>query len=129
MSNVFTLDSLREATIRKFEPTKVGLKDGSVVELKSLLRLGNKTREAVIASITDMQAVTGEGEDGEMSPEESDLLVESISKVFNLIASSPAKLLKELDDPDPLIKVSLMSDVLNRWIGGTQLGEADSSPS
>jgi hypothetical protein len=129
MSNVVTLDSLRESTIRKFEPVKIGLKDGSEVELKSMLRLGKKSRDAVFETITDMQSITGDSDSEEMSSEESDLLIESISKIFNLIASSPAKLLKELDDPDALIKVTLMTEVLNVWIGGAQLGEASNSPS
>lgn len=129
MSNVFSLDSLREEAVKKFEPVKIGLKDGSEVELKSMLRLGKKSREAVVEAINDMQAISGEGsDDDELSTEESDLLIESVSKIFNLIATSPAKLLKELDHQDPLIKVTLMTDVLNVWIGGAQLGEARNSP-
>lgn len=130
MSNVFTLDSLREETVRKFEPVKIGLKDGSEVELKSMLRLGKKSRDAVIETINDMQSISGDNSvDDDLSTEESDLLIESISKIFNTIANSPAKLLKELDDPDPLIKINLMTEVLNVWIGRAQLGEASNSPS
>lgn len=129
MSNTFSLDDLREVTVKKFQPVKITLKDGFDVELKSVLRLGKKSREAVMETIQDMQSLSdNDSDDDDLSTEESDLLIEAVSKIFNLIASSPAKLLKELDHADPLIKVSLMTDVLNLWIGSTKLGEASSSP-
>jgi hypothetical protein len=129
MSNTFTLDSLREETEKKYAPVTIGLSDGSEVELKSLLRLGKKNRESVSETLTDLGTLLdGDGDLDGLSPEESELLVEAISKVINMIASAPAKLLKELDHPDSLIKVSLMTDVLLRWIGATKPGEALNSP-
>lgn len=131
LSNTFTLDALRNETIKKFAPVIIGLSDGSEVELKSLLRLGEKRRKAVLSILEDVQALNGgtANEDSDdLDPDEAALLIESISKILEIIVTNSAQLLKELDHPDLLIKVSIMTEVLNRWIGGAQLGEADNSP-
>lgn len=124
MNNIFTLDSLREETKRKFEPFVVRLADGSDVVLRSVLRLAKADREAVSAALSDFQDLDTESEDDSTL----ELAVEAISKVFNLIADKPAKLLRELDGDDLLFKLSMMSDLLMRWAQETQLGEAKNSP-
>lgn len=124
MTNVFSLDSLKAAAEKKFAPVKIGLSDGSEVSLAPLLRLGKDDRKAVSAALDDVGNLDADDE----SPETLELIVEAISKVFNLITDKPAKLLKELDGPDPLIKLTLMSSVLNSWARETQLGEAGNSP-
>ncbi|ASR77129.1 tail assembly chaperone [Mycobacterium phage MyraDee] len=129
MSNSYSLDDLRSETEKKFAPVKIGLSDGSEVELKSLLRLGKKTRDLVGDTLEDLKSINSDDDDDEeLNEAEAELLVEAIAKILNLIASSPAKLLKELDHPDALIKVTLMTQVLNKWIGGAQVGEAGNSP-
>lgn len=127
MSNTFTLDSLREETIKRYEPTKVGLSDGSVVTLKSILRLKKDERKAVIDAVDGIKDISDEDEDidGEWAEE----VCESIGKVFKLVASSPRKLLAELEHEDPEIKATLYTRLLTNWMGETQLGEAASSPS
>lgn len=124
MSNVFTLDSFREEVTRKFAPVKIQLSDGSLVELRSILRLKEDARKEVVGALNDFGDLDTNSEDESVL----ELVVEAISKIFNLIADKPAKLLSELDSDDLLFKVSLMSDVLVKWGAETQLGEAKNSP-
>lgn len=120
MSNLFTLDSLREETKKKFDPFKIGLSDGSEVTLSSTLRLDSDSRKAVKKALEEINTLS----DKEDTPETYDLLIEAMSKVLNAVADKPAKLLSDLDDDDQLVKASLMTSVLQAWAKETQLGEA-----
>lgn len=128
MSNVFTLDALRQETIRRYAPTEVDLGDGDVVELQSILRLREKDRKAVIAAIEELNAVEYDEDDDDSVIEWSESVVDACSKVFRLVCSSPKKLITRLDHEDPTIKANLFTAVLSRWVGESQLGEAESSP-
>jgi len=129
MSNVFTLDSLREETIKRYEPLGIVLADGSTVELKSVLRLGKKDRESVLAAIEEINKLDDFDEDDDDAVDEYALSVcASVEKVFRLIADKPKRLLSELDHDVPGIKVGLYTAVLSRWMGESQLGEVESSP-
>lgn len=130
MSNVFTLDALRQETIRRYSPTEIDLGDGDTVELKSLLRLGEKDRKAVVSAIEEINDLEfDEDDDDEDSIAEwSESVVDACSKIFKLVASSPKKLIAGLDHEDPTIKANLYTAVLTRWVGESQLGEAASSP-
>lgn len=123
-SNVFTLDNLRAETKKRFEPVRIGLSDGSEVELSSLLRLPKKDRETVVAALEEVNEIDTDSED----TSDLETVVEVISKIFNAIADKPVKLLKELDDPELMVKITLMTEVLNVWARATQLGEASNSP-
>lgn len=124
MSNTFTLDSLREETIKRYEPTKVELPDGSTISLKSTLRLKKDERKAVVAAMDEIKELEDEDD---LTDEWSALVCDAIEKVFRLIASNPRKLLAELDHDDPEIKATLYTSLLSRWMGEAQLGEAESS--
>lgn len=126
MSNTFTLDSLREETIKRYEPTKVELPDGSVVTLKSTLRLKKDERKAVVDAMDEIKELEDEDD---LTEEWSELVCDAIEKVFRLIASNSRKLIAELDHDDPDIKATMYTSLLSRWMGETQLGEAESSPS
>ena len=128
MSNVFTLDALREETIRRYAPTEVDLGNGDTVELSSILRLREKDRKAVLAAIEEINDIEYDEDDDESIVEWSESVVDSCSKIFKLICNSPKKLLPRLDHEDPQIKANLYTAVLSRWVGETQLGEAESSP-
>ena len=128
MSNVFTLDALREETIRRYSPTEVDLGDGDTVELKSLLRLGEKDRKAVLAAIEEINDIESDDDDEESVAEWSEAVIEACSKIFRIISSSPKKLISGLDHDDPTIKANLYTAVLTRWIGESQVGEAKPSP-
>lgn len=126
MSNTFTLDSLREETIKRYEPTKMELSDGTTVSLKSTLRLKKDERKAVVAAMDEIKELEDEDD---LTEEWSALVCDAIEKVFRLIASNSRKLIAELDHDDPEIKAALYTSLLSRWMGETQLGEAESSPS
>lgn len=130
MGNVFTLDALREETIRRYAPTEVDLGDGTSVELQSILRLREKDRKAVMAAIEEINDLDfdDDDDDDEAIAEWSESVVESCEKIFRLVCSSPKKLLVRLDHDDPQIKANLHTAVLARWVGETQVGEAESSP-
>ena len=129
MSNVFTLDALREETIRRYAPTVIDLGDGETVELKSLLKLREKDRKAVLDVIEEINAIDYDEDDDEDAVAEwAELIVEACGKIFKLIASSTKKLVAGLDHEDPTIKANLHTAVLSRWVGESQLGEAKPSP-
>lgn len=130
MSNVFTLDSFKEQLISRYEPTVIELSDGSKVELKSILKIGDKAREAVNEIVDEIKEIpeVDEDEDDEAHEAYAELICEAVAKIFRLITSKSKKLLAELEHEDPEIKAALHTQVLNRWIRGTQLGEAESSP-
>lgn len=118
MSNVFTLDSLREEVESEFAPMKLGLSDGTEVVLRSLLRLKAAERTEVLESLKNLKM----DDDGD-SPERVEHLTQSVSRVLEVIADNGKKFLKELDGD-----LLLMMKVLNRWMEETQVGEAQTSP-
>ena len=130
MSNAFTLDALRDETIRRYAPTVVDLGGGSEVELSSILRLRERDRKAVLAAIESLNEVEydDESDDDVELAEWSDAIVEACTKVFRLITPAHKKLIAKLDHEDPTIKANLFTAVISKWIGESQLGEAESSP-
>ncbi len=128
MTNTFTLDSLREETKKKYAPVVIGLSDDSEVELLSLLRLKKTAREAVLETIEDLKLLREGDDDGDLTDEERDLLVESLSNIFRTVAESRAdELIHALHDEDPDIHLALMMQVLSLWLAGAQVGEARNS--
>jgi len=126
MSNVFTLDALREETIRRYAPTEVHLGDGDTVEMKSVMRLREKDRKTVVELLDELSDLSDD--DDEEDTEWAESITEVCSKIIRLVASSPKKLIAALDHDDPQIKANLFTAVLSRWIGETQVGEAQPSP-
>lgn len=130
MSNTFTLDALINETVRRYAPVEVDLGDGDIIELKALMRLGEKERKSVIASIEEINDLDYDEDcDEEDLSSWSDLVVDSCTKIFRIITGSHKKLVAKLNHDDPIIKANLFTSVLSRWVGESQLGEAKSSPS
>ncbi|WXX09735.1 tail assembly chaperone [Mycobacterium phage MS619] len=134
MTNVFTLDAFREDVRKKYQPVLLEIAEGVTVELKPLLKLGKKAREAVAEAVKEIENLPDEiDEDDEDADELMDEIAEKIcdavGKVFKLIATSPRKLLAELDtEEEPQIRAELYGAVLRTWMRETQLGEAAPSP-
>jgi ABC-type thiamine transport system ATPase subunit len=133
MANVFTLDAIIEETKKKYSPVLIGLSEDVTIEMKPLLKLSKKTREAVIEAVKEMEElpeIDEEDEDvDELLSEYSEKVCEIIAKVFRLICNSPRKLLAELDAAeDPQFRAELYGAVLRTWMRETQLGEAAPSP-
>ena len=125
MTNVFKLDDVRAEAERRYAPTVVEVSDGSTVELRSLLRLGAKQREKVLATVDEINEMKDDEEDEDFA---SELVVDVITRIIETIADKPKKLMKELDHEDPVIRANLYMRVLSTWMRSTQLGEAESSP-
>ncbi|AVP41872.1 tail assembly chaperone [Mycobacterium phage Jsquared] len=133
MTNVFTLDALHAETKKRYEPVLIGLSDDVIVEMKPLLKLGKKSREAVVEAFREFEDIPDIDEDDDESDELVDeyslRVCDIIAKAFRLIATKPKKLIAALDEePDPRIRAELYAAVLNTWKRETQLGEAASSP-
>ncbi|ALA48133.1 tail assembly chaperone [Mycobacterium phage Phlei] len=121
-NNTFSLDDIRAEVERRFAPTIIELSDDSTVELKPLIRLGQKDREAVLNYINEMSELT-DGDDDELENDDwAEIVCDVAEKVLKLVANSPRKLLEALDHDDIEVKASMYSAVLSRWIGDTQLG-------
>jgi|SRR6516225_1004849 len=120
MTNVFTLDALREETRKQFAPFEIGLSDGTTATLSSTLRLTSKDRKAVQEALESIGGLKEDDDDNDTLEK----AVEAMSKVYNVIADKPAKLLADLNDTDLQIKVALMTKVLSAWMGHTEVGEA-----
>lgn len=127
-NNTFTLDALRQEVTRRYAPTEIDLGDGEVVELKSILRLRERDRKLVVDAIEEINKIEVDEDDEDAVLEWSETVIESCSKIFRVIASSHKKLLAGLDHEDPTIKANLYTAVLTRWVGESQLGEAQPSP-
>lgn len=113
MSNVFTLDSLREEADKEFKPFVVTLSDGTEAVLKNILRLNKKSRDAILGAIKGLSA-------DDTTVEE---LAGHVTSIISGVATQPAKLLKDLDG-DLAVSIKL----IEKWMAGTQLPEAESSP-
>jgi len=131
MSNIFTLDSLREETERRYAPLVVELSDGSSVELKSLLRLRKKERDEVVEALNALSDYEDDPDDDEDEAIQawSDLATDACGRIYRIIVKgSTKKLFADLDDDDPTIKANLYTALLNHWVSESQLGEVESSP-
>src|SRR5690606_4567017 len=67
MSNVFTLDSMREELEKQYEPIKVQLSDGSEAVLQNLLRMKKTQRDAVLEKLDELASLQQKEEAGELS--------------------------------------------------------------
>ncbi|QXN73862.1 tail assembly chaperone [Mycobacterium phage Eaglepride] len=122
MSNVFTLDSLREEADKTFAPVKVELSDGTHVTLRNLLRLAKNDRKKILAALEELRNDDKEGEGKTL--DEIDKMVDSVTEILKLVAGrDSAKLVKELDGD-----LGLLMGVLNNWLEATAPGEAQNSP-
>ncbi|QGH79695.1 tail assembly chaperone [Gordonia phage Anon] len=125
MPNIFKLDDIRLEAERRYAPTVIELGEDKSVTLTALLRLGEKDRKEVLDIVGKIHEV-----DEDLEEAEAEAAVTAITeKLFEKIADKPKRLLKALDDEDSAIKSALHMQVLSAWMHGSQLGEAESSPS
>lgn len=122
MSNVFSLDSLREEVEKEFSPVAITVSDGTDITLRNLLRLPKKEREAVLAKLKELNKV-GEDHDDDETPEEVDQLIEHATQILMLVADNGRKLIKELGGD-----LAVIMKVLEVWMETAQPGEAKPSP-
>lgn len=113
MSNLFTLDSLREEADKDFRPFVVTLSDGTEAVLKNILRLNKKAREAILEAINGLSS-------DDTTVEE---LAGHVTSIISGVSTNTSKLLKDLDGD-----LAVSMKLIEKWMAGTQLPEAESSP-
>lgn len=118
MSNVFTLDALREEVEREFAPIKIGLSDGTDATLKSMVRLPKKTRDAVLDTLGSLED-SGDSE----SADDIQKMLDAATSILELVADKGKQLTKEIGGD-----LALTMKVLEAWLAATQPGEARNSP-
>jgi hypothetical protein len=114
-NNVFTLDAMREEIEKKFAPVKIGLRDGSEVTLRNLVRLPKKDRVEVLGLLEGLEE-DGKGDD--VSLDEVQDILDVVGKILPIVAESPArgrKLVSEIGDD-----YALTTKVLETWMGASQ---------
>ena len=129
MTATFTLDNLRTSVKRKFEPVTISLDEDTTISLPSVLRLGKKDREAVSEILDDLKNFDdGEDDDEDLSDAETELVIDTISSLFKRISPKSKKLVAAIEDEEPLVQLSILTEILNAWFERTQPGEASDSP-
>lgn len=118
MSNIFSLDDLREEVEREFAPVTIELSDGTEVTLRNLLRLPKGQRRDVVDTLKVLEAVDG-SDDSDVEE-----LLYAATSVLEIVADHGKKLTKELDGD-----LAVTMKVLERWMEATQPGEAKRSGS
>jgi hypothetical protein len=111
MSNVFSLDSLREEIEKEFAPLQLEIGEKTVT-LSNLMRLPKKKRDSAMA-----QLKTLENED-KLEIDAEAVAVEILADV----SDNPTLLRKALAGD-----IALSMKILNLWMTSTQSGEAESS--
>lgn len=124
MSNVFTLDSMREEIEKEFAPCQIALADGKTVTLRNLLRLPRKNREKVYTLLDELgeaQKVEGDDESNAslLATEKS---AQIALQIIPLVADSEKLGLQLVQSIEEDLALTLR--VFSAWMEGTQSGEA-----
>lgn len=130
MSNVFTLDSMREEVEREFAPVTIDLGKGSVV-LRHVLRIPKLRRDEVFGLITELETIGNSVDEESDEPqqesfEDTDKMGDIALRLIGLVADDDKLgevLVSQLEDD-----LALTLKVFEAWMSATQPGEADSSP-
>lgn len=127
MSNIFTLDAMREEIEREFAPFQIDV-DGKTLTLKNLLRVPRKNRDEVYSLLDEMAEIQRAAEDDESSGLSSTEKSAQIAlHILPLVSDKPAlaeRLVEEIQDD-----LALTLRVFSSWMDKTQAGEADRSHS
>lgn len=121
-SNTFTLDSMAAATRRRLGPTRFVLGDDVEVELPSVFRLPQKTRETVWETLKQIDDLDEAGDGDETASYE--LLTETISDVLLQITPDAKLILDAVASDDALYTANLLGEILGKWMENTRAGEA-----
>lgn len=123
MSNVFTLDSLREELDKEFAPVTIPLKGGDHATLQNILRMPEKARNELIGLLVELDKERDDAE--EETAEAFQHMAEHIKRVLELAAADGKgkKLVAELNGD-----VLLGMKIIEKWQEATQPGEAQNSP-
>ena len=111
MSNVFSLDSLREEIEKQFAPVQLEI-GSKTVTLSNMMRLPKKKRDFVMESLKELE-----------NEDKNDIDIEEIAvNVLAEVSDNPALVRRGLKD-----ELALSMKILGLWMESTQTGEAESS--
>jgi len=111
VSNVFSLDSLREEIEKQFAPVQLEI-GSKTVTLSNMMRLPKKKRDFVMESLKELE-----------NEDKNDIDIEEIAvNVLAEVSDNPALVRRGLKD-----ELALSMKILGLWMESTQTGEAESS--
>ena len=124
MSNIFTLDSMREEIEKEFAPFQLTI-EGKTLTLRNLLRVPKKHREEVYALLDELASVSDKDDEGSLSSTEKSAQI--ALKILPLVADNEklANILVANIEDD----LALTLRVFSKWMAATQAGEAEGSQS
>ena len=123
MSNMFTLESIREEADRSFRPVVIELSDGSECVLSNLLRLPKKDRLEVTRLLKKLENMEGSTED-DLEDDEVDVFLDTATQVLTIVGDKGKKLVAEIDGD-----LTVTMKVMEKWMESTSSGEASGSES
>jgi len=123
MSNMFTLESIREEADRSFRPVVITLSDGSECVLSNLLRLPKKDRLEVTRLLKKLENMEGSTED-DLEDDEVDVFLDTATQVLTIVGDKGKKLVAEIDGD-----LTVTMKVMEKWMESTSSGEASGSES
>jgi hypothetical protein len=121
MSNVYSLDALRQDLDREFAPLKLEV-GGDEIVLRNLLRIGEKERSTVLAAL---KAVEESQAGEESSVADLDEIAKHVETILQTVTAdgNGKKLVTGLGGD-----MALAMKVVELWVEATQPGEAENSP-
>lgn len=117
MSNVYTLDNLKQDLDKKYVAVEIEVGDGQSVVLRNLMRLSKDDRAKVVGAIQSLEELDTK------TPEGLDQLVKNLKAAIGVIAEKNGKILTDQIGDD----IGLLMEIWNLWQNATQLGEAENS--
>lgn len=123
MSNMFTLDSIRQEADRSFRPVIIELSDGTECVLSNLLRLPKGQRLQVTRLLKKLEHLEGEDADN-LEQDDVDVFLETATEVLSIVADKGKKLVAEIDGD-----LTVTMKVMEKWMESTSSGEASGSES
>jgi argininosuccinate lyase len=123
MSNLFTLESIREEADRSFRPVVITLSDGTECVLSNLLRLPKKSRLEVTKLLKKLEHLEGEQSD-ELESDDVDVFLDTASEILSIVGDKGKKLVAEIGGD-----LTVTMKVMEKWMESTQSGEASGSDS
>lgn len=124
MSNVYTLETLKNDLDREFAPVVIEV-DGERLVLRNLLRVNETERAMILEALKEVETSNSDDDEADLSVEEMQVLTSAVTNVLRSIVADGKgdKLVNHIDGD-----LMLSMKVLEMWTEATQPGEAQNSP-
>ncbi|AEK09224.1 tail assembly chaperone [Mycobacterium phage JC27] len=118
MSNIISLDNVREEADRKFgAPVPVQIDKDTTVYLRNAMRLKKEARKEILKQL-DVIKLFNAKSDEDATEADNDKMAAAVFKILGLAAGKDSKTLLDAIDDD----VAIATEVLSRWLEETQAG-------